>query len=97
MIPGWEDLLEKGKVTHSSIRAWGCKESDKSKQLSLSRVITQMNFENMLSERSQSQKTVILLNKMTRRLKSIAVAEGLIDYAKAFDCVDHNKLWKILK
>ena len=22
---------------------------------------------------------------------------GFIDYAKAFDCVDHNKLWKILK
>ena len=22
---------------------------------------------------------------------------GLIDYAKAFDCVDHNKLWKILE
>ena len=21
----------------------------------------------------------------------------LIDYDKAFDCVDHNKLWKILK
>ena len=21
----------------------------------------------------------------------------LIDYAKAFDCVDHNKLWKIIK
>ena len=21
----------------------------------------------------------------------------LIDYVKAFDCVDHNKLWKILK
>ena len=21
----------------------------------------------------------------------------MIDYAKAFDCVDHNKLWKILK
>ena len=21
----------------------------------------------------------------------------LLDYAKAFDCVDHNKLWKILK
>ena len=20
-----------------------------------------------------------------------------IDYAKAFDCVDHNKLWKVLK
>ena len=22
---------------------------------------------------------------------------ALFDYAKAFDCVDHNKLWKILK
>ena len=22
---------------------------------------------------------------------------GFIDYAKAFDCVDHDKLWKILK
>ena len=21
---------------------------------------------------------------------------GFIDYARAFDCVDHNKLWKIL-
>ena len=21
----------------------------------------------------------------------------IIDYAKAFDCVDHNKLWKILR
>ena len=21
----------------------------------------------------------------------------IIDYAKSFDCVDHNKLWKILK
>ena len=22
---------------------------------------------------------------------------SFIDYSKAFDCVDHNKLWKILK
>ena len=22
---------------------------------------------------------------------------GFIEYAKAFDCVDHNKLWEILK
>ena len=22
---------------------------------------------------------------------------SFIEYAKAFDCVDHNKLWKILK
>ena len=31
---------------------------------------------------------------------SIAIKNSyfcFIDYAKAFDCVDHNKLWKILK
>ena len=43
---GWEDPLEKGKSTHSSILAWripwtvysprGCKESDTTEQLSLS-------------------------------------------------------------
>ena len=25
------------------------------------------------------------------------LSQGFFDYAKAFDCVDHNKLWKILK
>ena len=25
------------------------------------------------------------------------IYDCFIDYAKAFDCVDHNKLWKILK
>ena len=40
--PGWEDPLEKGKATHSSILAWripcpwGHKESDMTRQLSLS-------------------------------------------------------------
>ena len=33
--------------------------------------------------------------------KSKSVSEkiyfGFIDYSKAFDCVDHKKLWKILK
>ena len=42
---GWEDALEKGKATHSSIwpgeshrlcTAWGCKESDMTERLSLS-------------------------------------------------------------
>ena len=44
--PGWEDPLEKGKATHSSILAWripwticspwGCKESDMTEPLTLS-------------------------------------------------------------
>ena len=28
---------------------------------------------------------------------STGIAFFLIDYAKAFGCVDHNKLWKILR
>ena len=32
------------------------------------------------------------------RILARAKGQGVfIDYAKAFDCVDHNKLWKILK
>ena len=34
--------------------------------------------------------------KKARGLK-INIYIFFIDYAKAFDCVDHNKLWKILK
>ena len=30
-------------------------------------------------------------------LMNISIYFCFIDYAKAFDCVDHNKLWKILK
>ena len=36
-----------------------------------------------------------IIKKQTEFQKSIYFC--FIDYAKAFDCVDHNKLWKILK
>ena len=36
-----------------------------------------------------------LLKKQENSRKNIYFC--FIDYAKAFDCVDHNKLWKILK
>ena len=32
-----------------------------------------------------------------RKKKGIPKKICFVDYAKAFDCVDHNKLWKILK
>ena len=35
------------------------------------------------------------LKKQERTRKKIHFC--FIDYAKAFDCMDHNKLWKILK
>ena len=36
-----------------------------------------------------------IMEKAREFQKSIYL--GFIDYAKAFDCVDHNKLWKILQ
>ena len=36
-----------------------------------------------------------IIKKATEFQKDIYFC--FIDYAKAFDCVDHNKLWKILK
>ena len=36
-----------------------------------------------------------IINKAREFQKNIYVC--FTDYAKAFDCVDHNKLWKILK
>ena len=48
-------------------------------------------------QRNQKSNCQHLLNhvKATEFQKSISFC--FIDYAKAFDCVDHNKLWKILK
>ena len=37
-----------------------------------------------------------LINKKAREFQK-NIYFCFIDYAKAFDCVDHNKLWKILK
>ena len=36
-----------------------------------------------------------IIEKATEFQKNIYFC--FVDYAKAFDCVDHNKLWKILK
>ena len=38
----------------------------------------------------------LLDHKKTRELQE-NIYFCFIDYAKAFDCVDHNKLWKILQ
>ena len=36
-------------------------------------------------------------NKKTKRVPENNMYFCFIDYVKAFDCVDHNKLWKILE
>ena len=45
--------------------------------------------------RDQTAKLCWIIKKAREFKKNIYFY--FIDYAKAFDCVDHNKLWKILK
>ena len=45
--------------------------------------------------RDQIANTHCIIEKAREFQKSIYFC--FIDYVKAFDCVDHNKLWKILK
>ena len=62
-----------------------------------------MNFQMFKLVLEKAEEQVIKLpisvgsskKKESSRKKNIYFC--FIDYAKAFDCVDHNKLWKILK
>ena len=55
----------------------------------------QVGFRKGRGTRDQSAKICWIIEKAREFQKSIYFC--FIDYAKAFDCVDHNKLWKILK
>ena len=53
----------------------------------------QASFRNGRRTRDQTANIRWIIEKAREFQKNIC----FIDYAKAFDCVDHNKLWKILK
>ena len=55
----------------------------------------QAGFRKGRGTRDQIAKIPWIIEKAREFQKNIYVC--FIDYAKAFDCVDHNKLWKILK
>ena len=55
----------------------------------------QASFRKGIGTRDQSANTCQIIKKAREFQKSIYFC--FIDYAKAFDCVDRNKLWKILK
>ena len=48
-------------------------------------------------QRSQRSNCQHSLDHRQRREFQKNIYIFLIDYAKAFDCLDHNKLWEILK
>ena len=61
-----------------------------------------MNFQMFKLDLEQAEETEIKLPTSVGSLKKQEEFQKniyffFIDYAKAFDCVDHNKLWKILK
>ena len=55
----------------------------------------QAGFRNGRKTRDQVTNNHCILEKAREFKKSIYLC--FIDYAKAFDCADHDKLWKILK
>ena len=55
----------------------------------------QAGFRKCSGTRNQIANIRWIVEKAREFQKNISFC--LIDYAKAFDCVDHNKLWKILR
>ena len=55
----------------------------------------QAGFRKGRGTRDQTANIFWIIEKARKFLKNIYFC--FIDYAKAFDCVDHNKLWNILK
>ena len=55
----------------------------------------QVGFRKGRGTRDQIANVCWIIEKARELQKNISFC--LIDYAKAFDCVDHNKLWKILQ
>ena len=55
----------------------------------------QAGFRKGRGTRDQIANTCWIIKKAREVQKNIYFC--FIDYAKAFDCVDHNKLWNILK
>ena len=55
----------------------------------------QARFRKGRRTRDQIANICLIIEKAKAFQKNIYIC--FIDYAKAFDCVDHNKLWKILK
>ena len=59
------------------------------------------NFHTFKLDLEKAEETEIKCQHLLGHIKSKRMLEKclllLLDYAKAFNCVDHNKLWKILK
>ena len=62
------------------------------------RVPQYMNHE-LLDVQARSRDQIANMSRLIKKARTFQknIYFCFIDYTKAFDCVDHNKLWKILK
>ena len=84
-ISGLEDPLEKGTATDSRLQQY----------VNYELPDVQAGFRKGRGTKDQIANIHWIMEKAREFQKNIYFC--FIDYAKAFDCVDHNKLWKILK
>ena len=86
---GWKYPLEKGMATHSSTLAWKLPWTEEAGGL--------QSVGSQESDMTQQLNCYYcwIMEKAREFQKNIYFF--FIDYAKGFDCVDHNQLWKILK
>ena len=54
-------------------------------------------FKLVLEKAEESEKKLPTSAGLLKKQENSRKTSRFIDYAKAFDCVDHNKLWKILR
>ena len=56
-------------------------------------------FKLVLEKAEETRDQIVNIHWMTEKAREFQknIYFCFTDYAKAFDCVDHNKLWKILK
>ena len=83
-------------AAHSSMPAWRIPWTEEPGGLLPVGVVksqTRLNDQHALLTRTRDQ----IANILWIIEKARQFQKNIIDYAKAFDCVDHNKLWKILK
>ena len=88
----WEDPLEKGQATHSSILGFPCGSTGKESACNAGDWVQSLGWED---PGIQTANIHWIIEKAREFQKNTYFC--FIGYAKAFDCVDHNKLWKILK
>ena len=84
---GWQDPPEKKMAAHSSILAWKIPQT--------AEPVGYRPWGHKESDTTERLHFHWIMEKAREFQENIYFC--FVDYVKAFDCVDHNKLWKILK